>query len=340
MSTLPVNRILVGDATERLRQLPDHSVDQVVTSPPYFRLRNYNHTEQLGIEQNVDHWVDGLLAVLDEVARVLVPSGTLWLNLGDTYANHSRQGAARKSLLLGPERVALAMTQRGWLLRNKIVWNKTNHLPTSVGDRLACGYEVIYVFARQPRYFFDLDAVREPHRSRPPTPRSMSQSSTRPREDWRGPNGLSDGGLAGLKAAGRVGHPLGRNPGDVWSLASSNYRGTHHATYPLKLADRMIRAGCPERRCTACRAAWSRPVRRLGAVAVRGALTASCSCPPRNEPGVVLDPFMGAGTTAVAARSLDRHWLGIELNPDFVREANARLQSTSDDQAATLKEVA
>lgn len=340
MSAVPVGCVLVGDAIEQLRRLPDHYVDQVVTSPPYFRLRNYGHPDQLGLETTVDQWVSNLLKVLDEVARVLVPTGTLWLNLGDTFASHPKQGALRKCLLLAPERMALALTQRGWILRNKIVWAKTNHMPTSVGDRLACSYEVIYVLARQPRYFFDVNAIREPHRSRPPTPRPTKMR--REREVWRGPNGLSDGGLAGLKSAGRVGHPLGRNPGDVWLLASSNYRGSHHATFPARLADRMIRAGCPERRCTRCLVAWERPVRRLGATALRGALTATCSCRAGSEPGVVLDPFMGVGTTAVAAEAQRRNWIGVEINGTFAAEARRRIDAarTTLSTADRAKEVA
>ena len=142
---LPLGQVIVGDAARELARLPAASIDQVVTSPPYFRLRNYDHRGQLGLEDHVDDWAARLVAVADEVARVLTPTGTLWLNLGDTYATHRRQGAARKSLVLGPERIALALTARGWIMRNKIVWAKTTHLPSSVRDRLSASYEVIYL---------------------------------------------------------------------------------------------------------------------------------------------------------------------------------------------------
>ena len=167
-SDVPRNQILLGDAVARLRELPDASVDCVVTSPPYFRLRNYGVNGQLGLESHVDSWVEGLREVLGECGRVLVSTGTLWLNLGDSYATHPREGAARKSMVMAPERLALALLGDGWIIRNKIVWAKTNTIPTSVRDRLATKHEVIYLLSRSPRYYFDLDSVREPHTSQPP----------------------------------------------------------------------------------------------------------------------------------------------------------------------------
>ncbi|MBV9823350.1 MAG: site-specific DNA-methyltransferase [Actinobacteria bacterium] len=299
----------------------------VLTSPPYFLLRDYQVSGQLGLEPHVDQWVANLRAVARELHRVLLPTGSLWLNLGDTYATHPRQGAARKSLLLGPERLALALLADGWLLRNKIVWAKSNPMPSSVGDRLTCTWEALYVFTRQPRYFFDLDAIRTPHTSRH-RGRLRPDFQRSPREAWRGPNGDDASGLDLLKAQGIVGHPLGKNPGDVWRLASSNYRGAHHATFPLTLAHRAIQAGSPEARCTRCRAPWQRRLLRpIGGTAVRGALGPTCDCQTTSEPAVVLDPFFGAGTTAVAAEQLGRDWLGIELNPDFAELAQQRIQA-------------
>ncbi len=330
MSARHRRKILQGDALARLRELPDTSVDCVITSPPYFRLRDYTVDGQLGLEPHVDEWVRDLHLVCREVARALVPTGTLWLNLGDAYSTHQREGAARKSMLLGPERLVLALTQDGWILRNKIVWAKTNTVPSSVRDRLSTTHEFIYVLSRQPRYFFDLDAIRVPHVSRPPKARSAARGSSRPpvRPAWLGPNADHDAGLAALRARGLVGHPLGKNPGDVWKMSVSRYRGAHFATYPQVLVERMLRAGCPEQRCTVCRLPWTRIVRRLGATAVRGALTAICACSSPREPGLVLDPFMGAGTTAVAAEALGRDWLGIELNPAFVDLAEARIEAS------------
>lgn len=325
MSGLPRNRLFVGDALEQLKALPDASVDTVITSPPYFRLRDYDAANQLGLETHVDQWVDALVAVATEVARVLVPTGSFWLNVGDTFSTHPSQGASRKSLLLAPERLAQRLTDTGWTLRNKIVWSKANPVPTSVRDRLTATHEFIYVLVRQSRYFFDLDAVRVPHTSRLSKP--SGRTAGRSREGWRGPNAASAGGLAKVKAEGRVGHPLGKNPGDTWVMASSTYRGAHHATYPLRLAERMLLAGCPEARCSRCRTPWRRStIRALGQAAVRSALTPGCDCQARSEPGLVLDPFMGSGTTAVAAERHGRDWLGIELNPGFAAQAETRIR--------------
>jgi site-specific DNA-methyltransferase (adenine-specific) len=286
VSLLPRNQILIGDAAQELRRLPDASVDMVLTSPPYFRLRDYQVDGQLGLETHVDRWVDGLDVVTRELKRVLKPTGTLWLNLGDSYSTHLDQGATRKSLLLGPERVAQRLITNGWTLRNKIVWAKTNPMPSSVRDRLSCAWEYLYIFSLEPHYNFDLDAIRLPHTSRAAL--RPTTEIRRDREAWRGPNGDDASGLARLHQRGIVGHPLGKNPGDVWRIASSNYRGAHHATFPVELARRTIKAGCP-------------------------------------PGGLVLDPFLGAGTTAVAAEQLGRHWLGIELNPDFAALAETRI---------------
>lgn len=333
---VPRNEILLGDALTRLRELPDASVDCVVTSPPYFRLRNYGVSGQLGLEGHVDSWVDGLRDVLAECGRVLVPTGTLWLNLGDSYATHPREGAARKSLVMGPERLALALIGDGWIIRNKIVWAKTNTIPTSVRDRLATKHEVIYLLTRNPRYYFDLDSVREPHTSRPPkrpSSRRKRKGAARPprRQDntrpaWLGPNSDSDLGLAALHAAGIVGHPLGKNPGDVWSLAVSRYRGAHFATYPEPLIERILQAGCPRMRCSTCRKPWTRVLVRRGQEATRQPPRPTCDCGAQAEPGLVLDPFLGSGTTAVVARRLGLDWLGIELNPEYVTLAEQRIR--------------
>jgi site-specific DNA-methyltransferase (adenine-specific) len=322
LANVPRNTLLVGDALDRLRQLPDSSVDMVLTSPPYFRLRDYAVDGQLGLESHVDQWIERLVEISAEVHRVLVPTGTYWLNVGDTYATHRSEGAARKSLLMAPERLAFRLQQSGWVIRNKIVWAKPNPMPTSIKDRLNCTYEFVYVLAKQPDYFFDLDAIRVPHRSTATKPRALKE---RGREVWRGPNGDTVGGLDALRAEGRVGHPLGKNPGDIWQIATGAVPG-HHAVFPIQLAARAIQAGCPEARCTRCRLPWRRQViRALGGTATRTTLASTCRCQAPREPGLALDPFLGSGTTAVAAEQLQRDWLGIELNPDFADLAGTRI---------------
>lgn len=322
MSRLPRNHIIVGDALQRLRELPDNSVDMVLTSPPYYNLRNYQVNGQLGQEANISDWVSNLTAVTGEIRRVLTPTGTFFLNIADRYAIHDKEGASRKSLLLGPSRLAVALAGDGWLVRNQIIWSKTNPMPTSVRDRLANTYETVLVLARQRDYFFDLDAIREPHRSKA-APQPTAKDSIP--QDWRGRSTDNIHGLVSLKQAGIVGHPLGKNPGDVWRLPTSNYRGGHFATFPERLAERAILAGSPEARCSNCLKPHRRVTRRLGATAIRGALLATCICKAPSEPAVVLDPFMGAGTTAVAAEKHGRDWLGIELNPAFAALANDRI---------------
>lgn len=338
----PRNTILVGDAATRLAQLDTSSIDCVITSPPYFRLRDYQHPGQLGLEATVKDWVEGLRPVMAEVARVLVPTGTVWLNLGETYSTHPHQGANPKSLLLGPERLALALIEDGWTVRNRIIWAKTNPIPSSVTDRLSTTHEVIYLLTRSRRYFFDLDAIREPPKSgpsRPPTqprrpPRGTQPPRTRggagvPRQ-WLGPNTDTDDGLIAMKRKGISSHPLGKNPGDVWRMATSSFKGEHFATYPERLVERVLLAGCPERRCRTCRTAWYRPLRRLGATATRLALRPDCTCSDNTEqwePGLVLDPFIGSGTTGIVAHRHHRDWLGIELHPDFAELAGRRIQT-------------
>ncbi len=319
------NQILIGDARAVLADLPSAWVDMVLASPPYFRLRDYQVSGQLGLEHSVEQWVDNLRVACKEIARVLVPHGSFWLNVGDSYSMHMGQGAARKSLLLGPERLALGLIRDGWCVRNKIVWQKANPMPSSAADRLSCTWEALYLLTRSPHYYFDLDAIRVPHETQPPKPKAGARRSV-VRENWRGPNGDDATGLTLMKANGRIGHHLGKNPGDVWKTPTSVFRGAHHATMPAILAERAITAGCPLARCTNCRKPWRRSVEQAaGSVAVHGLLVPGCPCGAPREPGLVLDPFFGAGTTAVAAERLKRDWVGVELNEVFAGLAKRRI---------------
>lgn len=306
MTGLPRNSILTGDAVERLRELPSASVDCVITSPPYFQLRNYGAQGQIGLEPHVDEWTQSLRRVFAETARVLKPTGALWLNLGDSFSRHPRYGAPPKSLLLAPERLLLALAADGWIVRNKIIWSKTNPLPSSVTDRLSLTYEVVYFLVREARYFFDLDAIREPHRSSA-VKRARPPLNLTP--DWAGPLATTLGGLRRARAAGTPGHPLGKNPGDVWQIATHGYRGAHFATFPEALIRRPLLATCPKAVCTSCGQSWRE----------------SCGSDAPTRPGVVLDPFFGSGTVGMAASKLGRDWLGIELNPAYVQLAESRL---------------
>jgi site-specific DNA-methyltransferase (adenine-specific) len=316
------NAVLLGDALERLRELPAESIDCVITSPPYFGLRDYGVAGQLGQEAHVAEWVANLRAVCRELQRVLAPHGSLWLNLGDAYSRHPRFGAPAKSLLLAPERVARALVADGWLLRNKVVWAKSNPLPSPSKDRLTNAHELVYFLVKRPSYFFDLDAIREP-----------LTSARRPSKGTRTPQsalGVLAGGRDGLVAMARKGmsgHPLGKNPGDVWRIGSASYRGAHFATFPPELVRRPLLATCPPYVCSACELPWRRSTRRVEFVEVRPQERpfVPCACDRPTRPGLVLDPFFGTGTVALVAEKHQRDWLGIELNADYLSLAEERL---------------
>jgi site-specific DNA-methyltransferase (adenine-specific) len=330
------NTVLVGDVRAMLRTLPADSVDCVITSPPYYLLRDYAVAGQIGLEDSIEGWVSSLREVMTELARVLKDSGTVFLNLGQSYSRHSKYGAPAKSLLLGPERLLTALVADGWICRNVLVWAKPNALPSSVADRFNTTWEPVYFLTQSPKYYFDLDAVRVPHTSTPsnPTPLTHPVPSTRP--VWAGPLAGSQSGLLRLKAAGTPGHRKGKNPGDVWNVATAGFRGAHFATFPPKLVERPLLAGCPERVCRRCGSPWIRaevdamnrgrpePSDRPGQDEDT-VLRPTCRCRTGFRPGLVLDPFCGAGTVGLVAEAHGRDWLGIELNASYAELAQRRI---------------
>ena len=327
MNVLPRNRIITGDARKVLARLLPESVDCCVTSPPYVsRLRDYGAPGQLGQEPTVTEYVANLRAVLAGVRRVLKDSGSLWLNLGDAYCKHARQGMPRGSLLLAPQRIALALAADGWIVRNVVIWQKPNPLPQSAADRLSPVYESLIFAAKTRSYHFDLDAIRIPHRS-------IRRGRASAKELTRLYQGGNDG-LGKLKAAGRVGNRNGKNPGDVWTIPTAADRFGHQATFPTSLIERPILATCPERICVQCDSAWTRPTRIRSRRTNEGMRHTRevgelrrCDCRAPVRAGVVLDPFMGTGTTALVAERLGRDWLGVELNKTYARQARKRLAS-------------
>lgn len=295
--------LLLGDALTMLSEMPDASVNCIVTSPPYWGLRDYGQPGQYGLEDSPLTYVDTMRAVFGQARRVLAADGTLWLNLGDTYANRANAAASksfradaaavmparvnataiapRKGLLMVPERVAMALSDDGWILRNKIVWHKPNAMPQSVTDRLSGRYEHVFLFAKSPRYFFDLDAIREPAVTRPGRTWAQRKAAGEP-----GRHGLA--GQAAVARGGFTAAAAGRNPGDVWALSTRPYPEAHFATFPIDLPLRCITAG--------------------------------------SRPGdTVLDPFSGSGTTGAAAQILGRRYVGIDLNPGYHDLAITRL---------------
>jgi DNA modification methylase len=321
-----------GDSLTVLRELPDASVDCCVTSPPYFGLRDYGEEGQYGLESSPAEYVETMRAVFAEVRRVLADDGTLWLNIGDSYAGASgnasrsksaisdaasisasplspssadsqaatasraaaihsgsigplsemRQGArngnrrsrprgyeglAQKNLMGIPWRTALALQDDGWTLRNDVIWHKSNPMPESVTDRLAACHEHVFMLSKGTRYWFDLDPIREPHVS---TPDREGKNALRGQKAMRpvGPN-------SGTYSEG------GRNPGDVWTIATQPFAEAHFAVMPQALAERAILAGC-------------------------------------KPGGVVLDPFSGSGTSGLAAAKHGRRYVGIDLSADYL----------------------
>jgi site-specific DNA-methyltransferase (cytosine-N4-specific) len=322
----------LGDACEALSELPDQSVACVVTSPPYYGLRDYGVAGQYGHEATPEEYVEKLRTTFAQARRVLADDGTCWLNLGDSYAANSdgwargknynpRQPHQRprarlvvppKNLLGMPWRVAFALQRDGWILRNAIVWHKPNAMPQSVSDRLSTRHEMIFLLVKQRRYWFDLDPIREPSLTNQTPPGHTNRggnTSDQAKMPWP-PSGKYDDsaealggrrhGQAMLPTGRRhtAAHERGRNPGDVWSIPTRPLRVAHFAAFPVDLPLRAIAAGC-----------------RPG--------------------GTVLDPFAGAATTALAARQLGRKFIGIEINPEFCDLARARMLAT--DQAEEME---
>ncbi|RSN58835.1 site-specific DNA-methyltransferase [Amycolatopsis sp. WAC 04182] len=292
-----------GDAADVLRTLEPGSVNAVVTSPPYFGLRDYGDAGQIGHEPTVAEYVERLVSVFAEVRRVLADDGLVWLNLGDAYTAKSgplRAGATgtRPKNLIGlPWKVAFALQADGWFLRNAIVWAKPNAMPESVQDRFSNRHESVFLLTKSNRYRFNLDAVREPYtgdrspsrRARKPGPKKANSVTS----VWP-PPGHED---------------RGHNPGDVWTLPTQPFKGAHFAPMPLRLAERCVAASVPS-----CGAHDKAPLAGRGAE--------SCGAHP-----TILDPFCGSGTSLVAARAAGLRAIGVDLNPDYLALALDRCRA-------------
>tara|TARA_R100001594_G_scaffold12115_6_gene27070 strand:+ start:997 stop:1860 length:864 start_codon:yes stop_codon:yes gene_type:complete len=270
------NHIFVGDSREVLKCFPDAIVNTTVTSPPYYNLRDYGEENQIGLEESLDDYIEQLCIVFDEVHRVTKDDGTFWLNIGDCYANKGEipsdgrkgfsrtsgmgiadktiEGLTTKDLIGVPWRVAFALQKRGWILRSDIIWAKKNPIPESVKDRPTSSHEHIFLFSKQPKYYFDSESIKEK--------------------------------IENLDNNGGYEH---RNKRDVWSVRVASYPGSHCATFPMELITPCIKAGSP-------------------------------------KGGLVLDPFMGTGTVAEAAKKLSRKYTGCELNLEYWKIIQNRLK--------------
>lgn len=320
--------ILQGDVIDQLRKMPGDLVDCCFTSPPYWGLRDYGIAGQIGQEEHPKQYIEKIVEVFREVNRVLKPTGTLFLNLGDTYfscgspadrfggSQHPEysclskeqvinQGRGQgvpdgkwlqpKQKMLIPERVAIAMQEDGWILRNSIIWYKNNHMPESVGDRLTRSYETIFFFTKSQKYYFNLDAIRQVATTTPWTTTPGKYEANNPRANYTGKFDLTIAEAVGsprarLATREKINfyNPKGKNPGDVWTVNTEPYKAAHFAVFPTKLVRLGLQCGCP-------------------------------------KDGLVMDPFTGSGTTLYVARKMALHYLGIEIKPEYVELAKARL---------------
>jgi len=300
-------RILNGDALEMLRTLPDESVNCCVTSPPYYGLRDYGAAGQIGLESTPEQYVERLVAVFREVRRVLRDDGTLWLNVGDSYAD--------KNLIGIPWMLAFALRADGWYLRQDIIWAKPNPMPESVRDRCTKAHEYIFLLSKSARYWYDADGVAERIAESTQNDSRLYRDGYETNRIERGFPGGAQHGAGMLMPRSFKGsqfnigktaeHQLGRasdkpresvnenirNRRSVWTITTKPYTEAHFATFPPELPRICIMAGCP-------------------------------------ADGVVLDPFAGSGTTGAVALELGRRAVLIELNPKYVKLIERRTQTT------------
>lgn len=324
---MTLDTIIQGDVIEVLKTLPDGIVQTCITSPPYWGLRDYGSAGQIGLEKTPEEYVAKMVAVFHEVKRVLRDDGTLWLNLGDSYAGNSSrvstgragygaeregvyektgEGLKHKDLVGIPWRVAFALQADGWYLRSDIIWHKPNPMPESVTDRPTKSHEYIFLMAKSQKYYYNHEAIKEPGVTFENRPSGVVRN--REYEYDSKENNNPEAYLKKNKTDKQRGHSrrhagfderwdkmtreeqtsLMRNKRDVWTVATKPYAEAHFATFPEKLIEPCVMAGAP-------------------------------------KGGIVLDPFMGSGTTAFVARKLGRKYLGIELNAEYIKLAEKRL---------------
>ena len=313
-------RILLGDALEQLRRLPPESVHTCVTSPPYYNLRDYGAAGQIGNEASVEEYLQTLVSVFREVRRVLRPDGTMWVNMGDSYAGSgkgrmadgthydkkpsksgnyggTRNGHLKKTVAAGckpkdligvPWQLAFALRADGWYLRQDIIWSKTNCMPESVRDRCTKSHEYIFLLSKSERYYFDAAAISEPVTSTKGNARTFRGGGA-----YTGGRAHDNSAQVERESHGNRENQTGRrNKRDVWTVSTNGFRGAHFAVFPEKLIEPCILAGCP-------------------------------------EGGTVLDPFAGSGTTGVVAKRLGRDFIGCEINPDYAQMAADRIAAAT-----------
>ena len=297
---LETNIIHIGDNLFHLTNIPDNSVDMCVTSPPYYNLRDYKNSGQIGAENTVKDFVENLCKVFDEIHRILKPTGSCWVNIGDTYD--------KKRLLQVPSRFEIAMCDRGWHLRNEIIWSKPNPQPISSKDRFWGNHEKFFWFVKDvKKYYFNRDAILVPQ-AEISIRRMFSKNNMSKRKDFNATSkeGFAISSNSQDKHYARMREEMGidkefnyeeliksgkcptRPEFDTWNVPSVTYKGAHFAVYPPELIEKPILSCCPEQ-------------------------------------GIVIDPFMGSGTTGEVAKLNNRRYIGLELNPEYAILANERI---------------
>ena len=314
---MKLNHIYQGDVIDRLKDLNDGSVQCVVTSPPYWGLRDYGVDNQLGLEETPEEFVENLVKVFREVRRVLKNDGTVWLNLGDSYSGSGKgtagnlgkkynerhlehktggiipKGLKPKDLVGIPWRVAFALQSDGWYLRQDIIWHKPNPMPESVTDRCTKAHEYIFLLSKSAKYFYDADAISEKAKYYNIT--GMDATGYKDAYSFNGKHkNLMDRGqnihsmhVKRSKGEGKPDTEGKRNKRSVWKINTKPYKEAHFATFPEELPTLCIKAGS-------------------------------------KKEDVVLDPFFGSGKTGWVAQRLGRAWIGIELNPEYIKIAEKR----------------
>ncbi len=297
-------KILQGNCIDKIKELEDNSIDCVVSSPPYFGLRNYGVDEQFGLEKTYQDYLANTVKVFETFKPKLKDTATIWWNVGDSYSSGKRtsttnqslrgnkeygvtrtpvqNGIKEKDLLMIPNRVAIALQDAGWYIRSEIIWHKPNPMPESVRDRPTSCHEKIWLITKNKKYYYDSDAIREP---------LAASSLNRLNQDIKNQKG-STRGNGGMKSNGNmkaVGNKETRNKRNVWTVTTKPFKGAHFATFPKDLIETCIKAGCP-------------------------------------EDGIVLDPFGGAGTTGIVASLNNRNSILIELNPEYIKLAKDRIE--------------
>lgn len=287
-----LDSIVCSDVNDYIKTIPDNFVNTVVTSPPYYNLRDYGVSGQIGLEETPRAYIDRLLNVFVSMRPKLRHDATLWINLGDTYRD--------KQLLLVHHRFAIAMQDEGFTLRNTIIWHKPAPMPESVKDRLTRSHEYIFFFAVNKDYYYDAESIKEPYLEE-----TLKNDKQRKRFGTKEHRGFLAGPQNHFNSYKKrlqnldVSTTLYKNKNDVWAVGFDRLKGEHFAPMPSKLAEPCILAGCP-------------------------------------KGGVVFDPFMGSGTVALTARRLERHYIGCDLNPEYVALAQRRLQDSDPYQTKTV----